>query len=217
MSIAVTVNTAEPVVKSMRDGLTREAVLPYLAEAGTQTVQENLMGLEQSHPNKLGGERRHYYADAADNTEWHQDGNHAVISVHAPGIVTRYFGGTIRAGAGTIMAGPNAGQPTKYLTIPVTAEAYGKRASDIPGLVVLWGRNGPYAIGRKFQGSIMTQGAGQSTTENHEPLFILKREVNIPPDPSLLPSDLRMMADLRIAFADYVTLLKEQAMERAQP
>lgn len=212
MTLQITANTAGPVLDTVARGLQTENLLPYLAEAGTQEVQANLMGLEQSRPNRLNGTRQHYYQNAANNTTWTMDGDTAVISVAAPGITTRFFGGTIRAGSGVVQCGPNAGRPTKYLTIPVAPEAYGRRACDLPDVVVLWGRNGPYALGRISRRSQATQAGGGASAEFREVLYVLKKEVTINADPSLLPSGLRMTAVLKVAFADYVSLLKEQGM-----
>lgn len=215
MTVEVTANSATPTMEALRVGLQSENLLPFLAEAGTQQVQENLMGLQRDRPNKVGGTRTNYYQQAADNTEWHMEGDHAVISIHAPGIAMRYFGGVIHAGAGTVQCGPNEGKKTKYLTIPVSPESYGRKACDVPDLVVLWGRNGPYALGRKTQRSMATQTGGGATAEVREVLYILKTDVEISPDKSLLPSELRVTAALKSSFADYVSLLKEEGMKNA--
>jgi hypothetical protein len=215
MKVAITANTAEPAIGAVQEICQPENLLPILAETVADAMRENFMMLDSTRPNKLGGERQHYYAGAANRTDWEQKGsNRAIVYTDQTSIVIRYFGGTIRAGAGTVQCGPNAGQPTQFLTIPVTAEAYGRRACDFPGLKVLWGRNGPYGLGRVSEGSIAHEtGSGMATTNMVEVLFVLKREVEIPADDTLLPSGDVINERLSSVFLDTINNVTEMVQQ----
>ncbi len=213
LKIAVAVDSATPALEAVRAGLQPGVLLPHFAEVVAQEMQANFFALE-ARGNRLGGPSTGYFATAAANTDWEQDGeDRVVVFSEQVGLAMRYFGGTIRAGKGTVQCGPNAGDRTKYLTIPVTPEAYGKRACDIPGLSVLWGARGPYGLGRITRGTKATIGEvyGEPTAETHEVLFIFKEEVTIEADESILPSPLRLQVGLRVAFNDYMALLWEEA------
>lgn len=202
MQIKVSVDNVTPALNRVRDGLNMENLLPMFAEVVAQEMQANFMSLDASRPNYLGGERTNYFAQAAQTVDWRQEGDNKVVvfSDHV-GINMKYFGGTI------------AVKRANWLTIPVSAESYGKRASDFPDAKVLFGRNGPYGLGRITKGSVATMGEayGEATTESHEVLFIFKKEVEIQPDEAILPTRTRLNASLRIAFNDYMDLLWENA------
>jgi len=61
------------------------------------------------------------------------------IGMGTVGLRQRLLGGTITAGRNISKF---SGKPTKYLTIPARAEAYGKRSFDFSNLRVLFGRGG---------------------------------------------------------------------------
>jgi hypothetical protein len=215
MEINVSRSTALPVVAHLAAGLEAERFLPYLAEATTQQVEQHLRDLDE-RPNRLGGARTHYFQQASEHTTWEIDGDTALIRIQAPGINLRYFGGVIRAGVSQAACGPTSGRATRYLTIPAAPEAYGRRACDIPDLVVLWGRNGPYALGRRSQRSQAVQGGGGTSAEFREVLFILKESVTVAADPTVLPTPEAIAATIKQTFADYVSALKEEAESGAE-
>lgn len=215
LNIRVSVDTVTPALNRVREGLSNENLLPFFAEVVAQEMTANFLSLDASRTNKIGAPKSGYYSQAAERVKWDQiDANRIVISSDQVGLSIKYFGGTIRAGKGTVMCGANAGEKTKYLTIPVVAEAYGMRACDFPGLEVFWGINGPWALGfSEKSGSIATQsgGSGGATSTVKHVLFVLKQEITIAPDPTILPSPTRLNASLRIAFNDYMALLWENA------
>ncbi|MFS6809937.1 hypothetical protein, partial [Staphylococcus aureus] len=137
-------------------------------------MQNNFRYLDATRPNVLAGTRTNYFASAAESVQWREAGtNRIVVFSDYEGIKMKYFGGTIYP------------KKAEYLTIPVTAESYGRSAKDFPEAKVLWGRNGPYGIGRITRGSIATIGEGSARNESHEVLFIFKKEVTIPADKSM--------------------------------
>ncbi len=210
MNVRVAWDSATPAIDFVRRGLSESEVMPYFAEAVTQSVQENFMGLEATRANKLGGERSHYFAQAADHTTWRQEGdNRVIIATQQVGLVMKYFGGTVAAGKNDSCW---TGQTTKKLAIPAIASAVGHRPCDFDVLKVLFGKNGPYALGRVEVHSVATGGA---STRTHEIVYWLRSEVEIPTDATILPSQLRIQAVLQLTFTDYVNLLWENAQKYA--
>ena len=92
-------------------------------------LMDHLGGLDASRPNKLGGKRTHFYADAARNTSYEVAPDGALVHIHKQGIALHYYGGVIK---------PTGGR--KFLTIPVDPAAYGRRAGEFNNLEIAWGR-----------------------------------------------------------------------------
>jgi hypothetical protein len=204
ITVEITKDTATPMLASVRQALEPENLLPVLGRSVTNTVRDHFDELESSRPNKLGGQRTHYYSGARQRTSFVVEGTTAIIGIRQVGIRLRYYGGTVHAGVNPSMV---TGKPTKYLTIPVTPEAYGKRAADFEDLAVLWGARGPYGLGRVTRGTI-SRGGG---TERAEVLFILVEQVTIQPDPTMLPPPEALQTALQDDFNRYVALAVRRA------
>lgn len=202
LTITIPKDTATPALARLRAGLETDRLLPILGRSVNNAVRENFDMLEQSRPNKIGGQRQHYYSGARASTSFVIDGDQAVIGVRQVGMRLRYYGGTVRAGQN---ASYMTGQPTKYLTIPVTPESYGHRAADFPDLKVLWGASGPYALARAEHGTV-AKGANAKTV-SAEILFILKKSVDVEADRTMLPDNEAMEGHVKSDFYRYVDLL----------
>lgn len=171
-----------------------EGARKIIGYEANRTVRDHLQGLDATRRNKLGAEPSHYYNSARRATEFYIEGFDVIVSIAQVGMSLHYFGGTVSAGQGTSYA---SGTPTRYLTIPATAEAYGKRASDFPDLVVVWGKNGPVglAIGEEATGSLylaVTRGPMLAKRAKKRPgklMFWLKENITIKADPTVLPDD----------------------------
>jgi hypothetical protein len=100
-------------------------------------VQDHLGALDANRANQLGGKRTHFYAAAARGVSYATGSEGVDISIHQTGIAQRYFGGTIKP------------VNSKYLTIPADPESYGHRAGEFNNLMLLWGKNGPYALAER--------------------------------------------------------------------
>jgi hypothetical protein len=90
--------------------------------AGVKCVKEHLFALDSARPNRLRGNRKHFYSQAAKSTHYTLVPDGALISISQIGAAQRYFGGTIKP------------VKAKCLTIPACAEAYGKRAREFNSL-----------------------------------------------------------------------------------
>src|SRR6266568_1600534 len=92
-----------------------------------ETVRSHLGTIEQDSEHhehhglggdSIGGERTHFYEQAAQHTNFTSDDSAAIVGIAKTGMAQRYYGGPIDPVIVT------------WLTIPNTAEAYGHRASE---------------------------------------------------------------------------------------
>jgi hypothetical protein len=116
------------------------------SDIGKRAIGGPVMEAVKQHFYKLNSERHHswsgkggFYHSAAQNT-------HMDVTDDGVEIVTDKTGLGLRIHGGTVLPGKNAscvtGRPTKYLTIPAIAEAYGHGACDFSNLVfVRFGRS----------------------------------------------------------------------------
>jgi hypothetical protein len=141
----------------MADGITDEltpwlkgvmqrqtTVNEVMAAAVVSLFRRHFDDMDRSRPNSLGGKRTHYWGQASDSV--HHDNitpDGFDVDVTHVGVRLHWLGGTVRPGVGISFV---TGRPTRMLTIPVDAEAHGRRAKEFENLVVLWGRNGPWAL-----------------------------------------------------------------------
>lgn len=197
VQVTITKNTAGPALARLRGFLESDDGLAVVGYAGRKAVRDHLQELENSRANKLGGPRTHYYASARRGTSFQIVGKEVVVSVAQVGIRLHYFGGTVTAGKNASSA---TGRATRYLTIPATAEAYGKSAASFEKLVVLWGKNGPYALARAVETNRLTRDGLRHVTEPGQKLFWLKRSVTMQPDPDVIPSEAAMSTEITKAI-----------------
>ena len=130
------------------------------------------------------------YADFARATSWEPSPAGVTLSVDHVAARQRLEGGTIKP------------VNSKFLTIPARSETYGKRAREFgETLMVLFGRNGPYALAAKAdyerakksgtnKGQLQHAKKGETATHGQGGVyFFLVRSVTQPPDPTVLPAD----------------------------
>ena len=115
VEVRITKDTATPALRELREGLDPENLMPIFGRSVANAVQANFDDLESSRPNKLGGERQHYYSGARSATTFTTSGDTATVMIAQVGMRLRYYGGTVEAGRNVSSF---TGQPTKYLTIP---------------------------------------------------------------------------------------------------
>lgn len=210
LHIEITRDDLSPALRRLTDGLHSDQLLPVFARSVENAMMDNFAQLEADRPNKLGGKRQHYYAGARQKTEFRIEGETASVFTAQVGMKLRYFGGTVEAGANISSF---SGKPTKYLTIPANAEAYGHVAADFDDLEVLWGRNGPYALGRVERKTIARVDGtfGVSKAQSTEVMFWLTPSVYIPADTTMLPAPNQLADEVRGDFNRYVARVWRRA------
>jgi hypothetical protein len=182
-------DNASPAVARVNAFLSSDGARQLVGYSGTAIVKEHFDDLEQSHPNKQGFPRLHYWSDARKATRYYLDGSDVVIAVNGsevPGIKLHFYGGTVEAGRNTSFV---SGEPTKYLTIPACGESYGKRASEFEELMLVYGLGGqPYALALPVAKESMDRfGAVKVSVTPGKIMYWLKESVMLQPDPTVLP------------------------------
>jgi hypothetical protein len=187
-----------------------------LGRAARNSVREHLRALNLSTPTPLGATKSNYYGRAAQGTSFWREAGGILVNIHTPGMALHYYGGTVTPGANISSA---TGQPTKYLSLPYAAEAYGHSPSEFPDLVMLWGKNGPYALAYKElttgqQRTLKRRGASPAALKGTGAIvFLLVKSVTIGANPGVLPSDEQLTEDLQVALDAYTDRLQHRQQE----
>lgn len=204
IALGITVkDTATPALQSLIEGMKPSQLNPIVGRSARNVVREYLFAYNGSHGNRLGGSRTNYYTGAARGTQFQVAGDQVVVSINQVGFAQRYYGGTIKPVA------------KKFLTIPARAEAHGKRASEFPDLIVLFGRNGPYALARAGSTKI---GFGHADASGHrgvisrgeqggEIMFWLVKSVTQQPNPDVIPTESAISKQVNQDVGAYVQRL----------
>ena len=181
---------AGPAVNRVRAFLASDSARKLSGFEGQRTVREHLQGLDETRANKLGGRRTNYYGSARRATEYRLEGEDVIVSIAQVGMRLHYYGGTVEAGVNSSFI---TGQPTKYITIPATAEAYGHTASDFENLVLVWGKNRkPVALAVGVEAQNTRRGPTLTKSTHLVPgkiMYWLKESVTLPADPTVLPTE----------------------------
>jgi hypothetical protein len=179
-------DTATPALERVRGFLQSGEAQSVIGYTGRNVVREHLQELEETRSGASGGPATHYYGSARRATSWYPAGDNAVeINVAQVGMRLHFYGGTVEAGKGISSA---TGAPTKYLTIPATPEAHGRKASDFD-LVLVWANGRPVALALAESTESMTaRGGFKATRKAGKIMFTLKESVTLAPDPSVMPT-----------------------------
>lgn len=112
-------------------------------------------------------------------------------------IAQRYFGGPIR---------PTGGR--KFLTIPVSKEAYGKSARSFHGLFVFRygdvGKNGSAFLAKSNRKVVLSTNSGPQKKERITLLYQLLARVIQKKNPSILPTDSEIAVASNFAVTEYL-------------
>jgi hypothetical protein len=130
-------------------------------------IQEHLR-LKNFEPNKMNAPKTNFYSQARDATFFEADAAGAAVYIAKDGIRQRYYGGTIRP------------VNRRALTIPVDRQSYGREASEFGDelrFVAVRSVLRPNVVGLLVLGK-----------ESDAPvMYVLMKEVEQQPDPSVLP------------------------------
>lgn len=200
MSFAVQISTkdnASTELQRLAVGITPAQINPVVGRSAVNTYKAHLTGLNSSRPNQLGGARTNFYLGAARGTQFRLEGDDVIISINQVGIRQRFYGGTIR---------PRAGK--KFLTLPVHPDAHGKRASEFPGLMLVFGQGGkPIALARPKFRPRARGFVGPQISVAGEILFRLVRKVTQQADETVLPRNELVLARIDREATSYLNRL----------
>ncbi|MBC2592695.1 hypothetical protein H5P28_00315 [Ruficoccus amylovorans] len=185
------IDTWPPLLRITR-GVTEPSVKRVMGRAIANLIRRHLRKLDRERPNQLGGQRTHFYANAAaavQNPRLHGSTGVAVGINHV-GIAQRFHGGVI------------VPKFADWLSIPARTEAYGTRAREHANLAFILIRARTTAKGDPLA---MLQEPGGGV------LFWLVKRVVQQPDPSVLPTEDGLLGAALEAGEEYVGLLLERA------
>lgn len=164
-----------------------------IGREGVTTLKQHYRGLERRRPNKLGGDRQHFWRAVADSVNQpviDAGGRRIVIGIAHDAIAQKVHGGTITA------------KRVRALTIPVSPEAYGRTTRTFEhetGKKLF-----RITVGRgdsKLVGLLASRQAGSDVAEIH---YLLRRSVFQAPDPDALPHHGEFLARLVRRARTYV-------------
>ena len=176
-------------------------VNPVIGRAARNCIRDNFRTLEQTHPNKNNWTRQHFWADCARATNFTLGPDTVTVNVSKPGALLQLEGGVVEAGKHTSSA---TGKPTKFLTIPARAEAYGRRAGEFHNLEYAMTDQGPALVERSASsvsyGSKRKDGTKRvfNRGETGGAVFYwLRKRVKIGKHPEVLPTEFQMRVAIR--------------------
>lgn len=180
-----------------------EAVRASHSDIGKKEIAAPVLSAVVDHWMQLNQDRHHpwakgegYYAGAAKNTHVDLTPEGFEVVTDKVGLNLRIFGGVVHKGANPSCI---TGQPTKYLTIPAIAEAYGRGACDVGDLAfVKFGNTGKAALMERGEKSAFDMATGkriknvmkQAGTQGafgRRVWFWLVESTTHRPDPSVAP------------------------------
>jgi hypothetical protein len=193
-----------------------DALNDVVGESATREVQKNFTELDAARPNQMGGRRTHFYADAGGGTSYRRVPDGAVVSIVKDGIRVRIMG-TAHLPGGAIRP-----VNVKKLTIPARAEAYGRSAREFDDLVPLYRRNAgrteafalaqaeaqPVSPGKKRKDGTTVRGKVRGGAI----MFWLVSQSVQGPDPTVIPSDQRLMGAVHGDLDAYFALLRGEVI-----
>lgn len=153
-------------IRTIERSIEPSRLTPIAGRAVLNLVKAHLVERNQT-PNKLGGRRTNFYHKAAQGTHETHDATTATVTVSATGFALHRYGGTV------------VPVNRRALTIPIAAEAHGRRVSDFPDAFVVRLR------GKAFIAQVVSKGK----REGLHLLFALVRSATIKADASVLPED----------------------------
>ncbi len=142
-----------------------------------QTVRSHLA---RNPRNEKGWPSTGFWEGAARGTDWQADGDTVTIRINKIGVRQRIYGGEIRA------------VRAKFLTIPISSQAYGKTVADFPGAFLIHTPKGAYIA--QYAGGNTAKGRFKKQRATLEFLFKLQRSVKQEGNRQLVPSESNLTA-----------------------
>lgn len=150
------------------------ALVAAAGRAVANTLRAHYRQKDRTEINKLGGQRTHFWLAVSRSVQAPvmEGETRAAVSINHPAIAQKVFGGIISA------------KRVRYLTIPVTPEAYGRTARTFEsetGLKLIFIK--PAEKGKAPCLATVAEDSGQVTTQ-----FLLTPSVTQDADPTALPA-----------------------------
>lgn len=145
-------------------------LMVVLGREARNALRSHFIQKDQTEPNRLGGPRSHFWRTVAYSVNAPvvaADGREVRVQVSHPAIAQKVFGGTIRA------------KRTKFLTIPMTADAHARRASTFEAETGI-----DLFVLRKGDRAFLAAANADGGVTVH---YLLVRSVDQSPDPKALP------------------------------
>lgn len=156
------------------------ALYAVLGREVANRLKKHFLGKDRTEPNQLAGygsKREHFWRQVSMSVQSpviNESGGTVRVSINHPVIAQKVFGGTIRA------------KRSRYLTIPVVPEAYGRAASVFEretGMEL-------HFIRMRGMALLVTKGEGKAGIGRVQ--YVLKTQVTQRPDPTALPPQAEM-------------------------
>ncbi len=148
----------------------------------------DVAGRRHATARRLGAEPTGFLADAAGSVVAAPEPRTVVVRVDSPGVKRAYHDVAIK---------PK--NSAKFLTVPIHALSYGRRASSVERLAAA--RLFVFADKDKDQALLAVR---ERATGRLLPLYVLKRTVRQAQDPSLMPSEAEIQERLVSSAATYI-------------
>lgn len=176
-------------------GITDHPKLKEIASlAAVEAWQDHLDQHYVAKPNKLGGASTGYWSLVRNGIFGRPTATGATVTARGPGLSMKYDGGVVRPGKGT---STYTGRATQMLSIPVAAEAHGKRPGDFGKSLFLVQLHGPAAAAGlvKRQGRSKTRG---------KLMFILAKQARIKPDKNITPQPAVVISNMQRRVREFI-------------
>ncbi len=192
------------------------------SDIGKREIGLPVMRAVQNHFLALNNARHHawapgkgFYADAAKNTEMNVLPDGVEIVTDRPGLRLRIEGGVVKPGKNPSCI---TGKPTKYLSIPAIAEAYGRgactfgglrfvkfgKADDAPAALVEANPQGAFNLSNGKKPRVKgIKNVKQQGAFSHRVFYWLVKQTTHKPDPTVEP-DIEELTEIGMkSMADY--------------
>lgn len=166
-----------------------QALSLILGREAVNQLRRHFQEKDRKEPNQLGGRRQHFWRSVAQSVQAPRsssDGQSVTVAVSHPAIAQKVFGGVIRA------------KRSRYLTIPVQKESYGRTAETFEremGVKLFFFRP---KDGRQ---AFLVRGL---PNEKIRIEYVLKPSVNQKADPDALPNTAALLNALLVRARTYV-------------
>ncbi len=214
ISVSITVKSSGPIA-NMKP-INMQAVRKVAGRSLANKLRDHFIKLNAERPNKMGGKRTNFFLQVARSIQQPQSQDDLmIVSINQVGFAQRLFGGVIKP------------KNSRFLTIPATPEAYGKRAREFKDLEVLYNHQGrPIGLiqrepvkklGRRKKG-LSDENFSKTLQDSTDAFFSKKGKVFFwfassvtqSADPTIMPSEAELASHVQGDIRDYLEVSLNQ-------